>query len=78
MCTVGEPQGTGMGNTFNGMYGLTCTNVNSLQLRLLPTEGREVIASKERTPRPNTPQERYSSDRQTPSSSQGSSIPALT
>lgn len=41
-----------------GVSGLTCTKVNSLQLRLLPTEGRDVMASRERTPRPNTPHDR--------------------
>ncbi len=39
----------------------TCMKLNSLQLTLLATEGREVMASRESSPRAMMPTERYSS-----------------
>lgn len=44
---------------------LTCTKVNSFQLRLFPTEGSEVMASRLRTPNPKMPQDRQRSERHT-------------
>lgn len=57
---------------------LTCTNVNSLQLRVFPTEGREVTASRHRTPSPRIPQDRNRSDLHTCSSTHEFSTPDFT
>lgn len=56
----------------------TCMKLNSLQLTVLATEGSEVTASRESSPRAMIPTERYSSILHTSASTHESSTPSFT